>query len=144
VVVRGFYALNDCGTPVRVAAWVVGLNFTLNLTLIWPLAEMGLAVSTSVAAAVQILVLIAIFSRRCASLSWRLLGGTAVRTMTATVLMAGVVYGVLVQMPTGGTILDQLPRVFVPIGLGGATYCAMHWLLGGRELSMLLSGKIDS
>ena len=50
VMVRGFYALNDFGTPVRVAAWMVVLNLVLNLTLIWPLAEAGLAISTAVAA----------------------------------------------------------------------------------------------
>ena len=38
--VRGFYALGDCATPVRVAAVVVALNLALNLTLIWtPLAR---------------------------------------------------------------------------------------------------------
>ena len=29
-------------TPVRVGVWVVGLNLLLNLTLIWPFAEVGL------------------------------------------------------------------------------------------------------
>ena len=39
VVVRGFYALNDYRTPVRVGVWVVSLNLVLNLTLIWPLGR---------------------------------------------------------------------------------------------------------
>ena len=74
VVVRGFYALNDYRTPVRLAAWMVGLNLALNLTLIWPMAEAGLAVSTSITAAVQVLLLMAIFSRRQAPLGWRRVG----------------------------------------------------------------------
>ena len=46
IVVRGFYAVGDYRTPARLAAWMVCLNLALNLTLIWPLAEAGLAVST--------------------------------------------------------------------------------------------------
>ena len=64
MLVRGFYALNDRVTPVRIAVWSVGVNLVLNVTLIWPMAEAGLAVSTSVAAVVQAILLVAIFSRR--------------------------------------------------------------------------------
>ncbi len=141
VVVRGFYASNDCGTPVRVAAWMVGLNLVLNFTLIWPMAEAGLAVSTSVAAAVQTFVLMAIFSRRQAPLGWRLLLATATRTILSTLVMAGVVYLALVHMPSTGGLTSQLLRVGVPILLGGTAYCGSYWLLGGRELGMLLHGR---
>ena len=84
MVVRGFYALGDYPhAGPRLAVWMVGLNLVLNLTLIWPLAEAGLAVSTSVAAAVQVFVLMAIFSRRHAPLGWRPLAATAARTVLA-------------------------------------------------------------
>ena len=33
VMVRGFYALGDCATPVRIAAVMVALNLVLNLVL---------------------------------------------------------------------------------------------------------------
>ena len=143
VIVRGFYALGDFRTPVRVAAWMVGLNLALNLTLIWPLAEAGLAVSTSVAAAVQVFLLVAIFSRRQAPLEWRPLMATAARTILATVVMAGVVCVTLAQLPRHGGLMSQLIRVGVPVGVGGVAYCGLYWLLGGRELGMLLSGRID-
>ena len=143
VIVRGFYALGDFRTPVRVGVWMVGLNLALNLTLIWPLAEAGLAVSTSVAAAVQVFLLVAIFSRRQAPLGWRPLMATAARTILATVVMAGVVYVTLAQLPSAGGLMSQLIRVGAPVGIGGVAYCGLYWLLGGRELGMLLSGRID-
>lgn len=141
VVVRGFYALNDSHTPVRVATWMVGLNLLLNLTLIWPLAEAGLAVATAIAAAVQMFVLMAIFSGRHARLGWRHLSATAVRTVSATGVMAGVVFVALSQMPDTGRLLGNLFRVVVPLGLGGVAYCVVYWLLGGREIGMLVGGK---
>ncbi len=140
VVVRGFYAMNDTGTPVRVAAWMVGLNLALNLTLIWPLAEAGLAVATSLAAAVQVFVLTAIFARRHARLGWRPLAAAAARTVVATLLMSVVVWTVRAAMPEGGGLKNELLQVLVPIALGGAAYCGAYGLLGGRELGMLMSG----
>ena len=70
VVIRGFYALGDTATPVRTAAVIVALNLTLNLTLIWPLAEAGLAVATSISAGVQVFVLMVLFSRGKGPLDW--------------------------------------------------------------------------
>ena len=144
VIVRGFYALGDCGTPVRVAAWMVGLNLALNLTLIWPMAEAGLAVSTSLAAAVQVFVLMAIFSRRQAPLHWRDLSATAARTILSTAVMAAIVYFALDWTPAGLRLWAQIVHVFVPIALGMAGYCGAYWLLGGRELGMLLGGRSES
>jgi putative peptidoglycan lipid II flippase len=143
VVVRGFYALNDYVAPVRVAACVVGLNLVLNLTLIWWMAERGLALSTTVAAAVQVLALMAIFSRRQAPLDWRQLAATALRAILAAAGMAGVVCLVLTKMPSAAGLMGQLFRVGVPILLGTATYCGAYLLLGGRELGMLWSGRAE-
>ncbi len=143
VVVRGFYALSDYRTPVRVCVWVVSLNLLLNLTLIWPLAEAGLALSTTIATVVQLFILTAIFSRRQAPLGWRCLAATAARAILATAAMAGVVYLVLPYMPSSDTLLAKLVHVGVPIFLGAATYCTAYLLMGGRELGMLWSGRVE-
>jgi putative peptidoglycan lipid II flippase len=143
VVVRGFYALGNAATPVRVAVWMVALNLLLNFTLIWWWAEAGLATSTSIAAAVQLVVLTAIFSRRQAPLGWRQLIATTARTVLATLVMAGAVCGALQWIPAGARFTDQLMRVCVPIACGAGAYCGTYLLLGGRELGMLLSGRSD-
>ena len=144
VIVRGFYALNDFRTPVRIAAWTVGLNLFLNLTLIWPFAEAGLAMSTSVSAAVQVLLLMAIFSRRRAPLLWRSLAATAMRTAVSTLAMAAAVQLVMrAPLSTSDRLMGQLLRVAAPLAAGMAVYGAVYLLLRGRELGMLLSGNID-
>jgi putative peptidoglycan lipid II flippase len=121
---------------------MVSLNLALNLILIWPLAEVGFAISTSVAAAVQVLILMTIFSRRRAPLGWRPLLATAARTMLSTLVMAGVVHLTLAQMPGAYRLVDQLICVGAPVISGAAAYCGSYWLLGGRELGMLVSGRI--
>lgn len=91
VLVRGYYALADRATPVRLGMATVALNLLLNLTLVWPLAEAGLAVSTSVAAAAQVLGLVALFSRRHARLDWSDLWGGVWRSGLLTLVMAAAV-----------------------------------------------------
>jgi putative peptidoglycan lipid II flippase len=142
VIVRGFYASNDCGTPMRVALWVVGLNVVIPLTLIWPMAERGLALSTSIASSVQVLSLLVIFSRRHVPLGWRHLAATTARTVLATLVMAGVIYAVCTQLPNNDRLMNRLLQVGAPLSLGAAAYCGSYWLLGGRELGMLMSGRI--
>jgi putative peptidoglycan lipid II flippase len=143
VIVRGFYALNDYVAPIRIAAWMVGLNLALNLTLIWWMAEGGLALSTTLAAAVQVLALMAIFSRRQAPLGWSQLAATSLRTILASGAMAGVVLFALPHMPTDRRLLSQAICVGVPVILGAAAYCGAYLLLGGRELGMLWSGQAE-
>jgi len=137
VVVRGFYALKDSRTPVKVAACTVGLNLVLNLTLIWPLAEAGLAVATSISAIVQVLVLVWIFSRRESPLRWSTLAATAGRTLPATLLMAAGGYGTLSMIDCTQRLTNELARVLLPLVVSAATYCTAYRLLGGRELAMV-------
>ncbi len=66
VLVRGFYALSDRIRPLRVALAAVVLNIVLDFSLIWPLAEAGLATATVVSAALQAIVLAVLFAPACA------------------------------------------------------------------------------
>jgi putative peptidoglycan lipid II flippase len=144
VIVRGFYALSDAGTPARVAAWMVGLNLVLNLTLIWPMAETGMAASTAFAASVQTLILVFLFSRRHAALLWKPLLATVVRTILASLAMACTVYAAMAWMPAPDTLIHRFVQVIVPISLGVAAYCGTFRLLGGRELGTLVSGRSET
>lgn len=50
IFVRAFYARKETRVPVLVSAWMVFANLTLNLILVWPLREAGLALSTAATA----------------------------------------------------------------------------------------------
>ena len=75
VLVRAFHAMEDMRTPVKVGAAMVGLNLALNLTLVWFMREAGLALSSSVTAAVNLLVLGWLLRRRLGRLGGPLGGG---------------------------------------------------------------------
>lgn len=63
-VTRGFYALKDATTPLKISVAMVTLNLTLNLTLIWPLGAAGLAWSTALSAMAQAGLLVFFIRRR--------------------------------------------------------------------------------
>ncbi len=88
---RAFYALGDSATPVRVSLWMVGLNFALNMVLIWtPLRVGGLALSTAVCAMVQVTVLAMLLRRRLGPVVDRETLAGFGRTIGASVAMAAV------------------------------------------------------
>lgn len=137
VVVRGFYALGDRTTPVRVGAWMVLLNLTLNLTLVWPLAEAGLAVATAISAGLQVVLLMLIFSRRCGPLDWPLLVRTLIRAVVASAAMVAAGYPLLSLVAEGPELTTRLLRVLLPLGGCIAVYTVVYALLRGPELQML-------
>jgi putative peptidoglycan lipid II flippase len=130
VLVRAFYAIGDRATPVRIGIVAMIVNFALNLTLIWPLAEVGLAVSTSVAAMLQVGLLSARFSRSGYRLDWPSLGGTLLRTVVATASMSAIVVTMLGLFPKAPGFGNALVRVAVPLPAGLLAYLAVYWLVG--------------
>ena len=140
VLVRAYYALNDRVSPAKIGLAAVGFNVALNLVLIWPLAESGLAVSTSIAAGVQVVLLASIFSRTLVPLAWLELAKTLLRgsiatgTMAAAVVAVGHFYSVDASASRGVLAI----HVTLAIGVGVAVYLGIAWLLGMRELRLLV------
>ncbi|MGD9723315.1 MAG: murein biosynthesis integral membrane protein MurJ [Pirellulales bacterium] len=141
VLVRAFYALGNRVAPARLGLIAVLVNLALNLTLIWPLAEVGLAVSTSLAAGLQVALLATTFSRNACPLAWRELATTVAKSAVSSVAMAAAVAAVLHVFGTAHAA--QSARLAVPlvlaIGAGVAVYLAAAWLLRMPELSLLLA-----
>ncbi|HMN96826.1 MAG TPA: murein biosynthesis integral membrane protein MurJ [Phycisphaerales bacterium] len=109
---RGFFALGDSRTPVRLSIWMVGLNFALNVVLIWtPLREAGLAWSTAICAILQ------------ASILLRLLG----RKVTTDAISGA-----------GAIVETEVRRSWARSALATALMCLAVWLVvdgigGGRD-----------
>ncbi len=64
VLTKGFYAKDDAKTPVVIAMICVGLNFVLNVLLIWtPLNTSGLAWSTAICGVIQACLLLVVIRK---------------------------------------------------------------------------------
>ena len=140
VLTRAFYAMGDTLTPVRVSVAMVALNVALNLVLIWPLREAGLAWSTAFTAVLQCLILVA--------LSRRLLPGeplfdTSTRRALAriaglTLAMAGLVLVTRTIAPEGTAWTHSFVSLLLAAGVGTLGYLALARAVRSPELSWLL------
>jgi putative peptidoglycan lipid II flippase len=143
VLTRAFYAKGDTRTPMRVSIAMVALNLALNVTLIWPLREAGLALATTMTATLQCLVL--------ARLARRLTGGqvvtdsgvivTGARIVLAAAVMCAAVLAAQWAMGERDSWAWQLLRVVCAAGAGGAVFFGAAAALRIRELGWLLGTR---
>ncbi len=57
ILLTGFYSQKDMRTPVKVSLGCISLNIVLNLILMWPLRQGGIALATAISSAVNFAVL---------------------------------------------------------------------------------------
>lgn len=88
VVIRTYYALHDSKTPARIALYMVVANLGLNLVLVFPLQERGLALSTALTAYMQLLWLSVRLKRLAPEVQWRPVAASLIRSLVASTMMA--------------------------------------------------------
>jgi putative peptidoglycan lipid II flippase len=138
VVTRAFYALGDSVTPVKVSVWMVVLNFVLNVVLIWtPLGVGGLALSTAIAATLQIIILQRILARRIGVVIHAPLRMSWARTAVATLIMGGAVWGVSLALPDTPTWWWSVVRLSVLCAVGAAAYYGAARAMRMPELTQI-------
>jgi putative peptidoglycan lipid II flippase len=138
VLYRGFYAVGERSVPVRLGLCAVGLDLALNLSLIWPLAERGLALSTAISASLQVALLAWLIQGRVGRLDWAHIGATAARALVATGAMSAACLSALWLIPSGSSTAGETAALAIPILLAVVTYFAVARWLGLEELGLLL------
>jgi len=147
VLVPAFYALKDTRTPVRVGIRAVLINLLLNMLFIltWPdgYKHAGLACATVIASGLNCLVLAMIITRRVGSPGWVAMGGSFIRVVVASILMASAVLAARQVLParlpllSPATKIGQLLNVGTCILIGLLTYAAAAFALCRSELRSL-------
>ncbi|MBM4016831.1 MAG: murein biosynthesis integral membrane protein MurJ [Planctomycetes bacterium] len=142
ILTRAFYAMEQITTPRRIAMLSAGLNFACNLTLVWPMAEGGLALSTVISALFQTAALAWILQQRCTHLEWRAIGASAARTVLAAAIMGAAAWAAIWQalprlMPDGRPLYGA--QLAAGVVLGGAVFIAAARLMKMSELRDLLA-----
>ncbi|MCI0343066.1 MAG: polysaccharide biosynthesis C-terminal domain-containing protein, partial [Planctomycetales bacterium] len=135
VLARAHHARADTRTPVRIALVSVAANFGLNLALVWPMREAGLACATALSCALQA-ALLARALRGRVPVPWRagVLPAVA-KALGATALSAAAAWGALVV--AGGT--GPALQCAAGVGAGIGAYLAAALALGSAEIRGLIS-----
>lgn len=139
VLTRGFYALKDAKTPLRITVVNVFLNLVLNCVLIWYMGVAGLAWSTAFCAMWQTFLLIRAM-RRYVKLplddavlwSWG-------RTALLSVIMGLVLYPMIQMVDlTAMSRRESALMLALLVSVGGGVFLVGAWLLKAQELRWLL------
>lgn len=118
IVVPSFYAIRDSRTPVLVSALTVGLNIIVNLTMVRVLGYRGLALGTAASAIFNATVLLWLLRRRLRGLDGRRVGGTAVKSLAASIIMGAAAWGTdawLAALLPGSSSAVRLARLVASI-----------------------------
>lgn len=132
VLTRAFYARGDTKTPMKISLTAVSVNLALNLVLIWPLREAGLAWATAGSATVQFVLLTIGLKRKhgLGAFDVPTIAG-CLRIAVCTAGMTAVLMGMRWAIPSPETWLGNAWRLaaFVAAGMGS---------FGGMALALRL------
>ena len=133
ILARLFYAQHNTRTPMFVALLWLVVAVGLSYLLVEVLGLGGLALASSIAFTVQVIVLYALLRRRLGDLGDRASLVALGRATAATIGMSGAVYGVVLLFS------NSLVQLVLGGGVGVVVYLLLSQLFGGREIRDLVA-----
>lgn len=139
VLTPGFYARQDTRTPVRVAVFSMLFNLIGNLTLIWPFGHVGVAISTAIAAWVNVLVLYWLLHRRDQLRMDARFRAKGLRIVAASAAMGAALWllNPLFDAHMAAGLVERVVALGLLCGLGGLVYGAAALIFRAYSLSEL-------
>lgn len=135
--VQGFYALEDMVTPFRVAGLALVANVGLCFVLVGPMGHGGLALATSLASYLNVIVLYVVFRRRVGSVEETRLVVSVGRAILASAGMGLVCWWLAQRLNLMHTPQFSLlvGGCLATVAAGVLAYLLFAWLLRAEELS---------
>jgi len=140
VVAPAFYALGRTRVPLIASVSAVAANLIWNLTTFHRFGHVGLAVGTSLAATVNLTVLLVAFQTQIRGLFTRDFFGGVARIAAASAVMAAAVWLASTRLEPLEIprLLGWVIKVFVPVTLGAVVYFGAARALGLDEATALV------
>ena len=141
VVAPVFYSLGDTKTPVKVSVLAVAVNIVLNLALMRPLGFRGLALATSLAAMINMFVLMFVLQRRVGPLNLVGLATSFSKILGSSALLGAILLGFQRIYPLNLETAALPSKIFYLLALtllAGGSYALISYLLKTRELSLIM------
>jgi putative peptidoglycan lipid II flippase len=140
LITMSFYALKDTKTPVRIGIYIVLINIALDLILVRYLAHSGLALATSVAAIINLIILLKVLQDKIGNLELKSQTSFLIKIIISSIFLA--IICVLISNYFGSVLdlnnkYNQIIQVIVPIFCGGMVYLISSYILGVKEVRSL-------
>jgi putative peptidoglycan lipid II flippase len=140
IVISTFYALHDTRTPVKMALISIIANAILGILLMKPLGHGGLALSTSLAAILNVWLLTHRLSVKLGRLGWKNLAPSAFKIMACSGIMGIAVWSFssLMTLHEAKTLYGLFVGLMGSILTGLVFYGGSALLFRSREIEMVL------
>lgn len=141
VLVKIFYSNKDTKTPVYVALITIAVLFTVDIFLVRVFQYQGLAMGSTIAAYVNVIILWMIMRKKFQCLGFMALFKTLKSTLIASVSMFGVLYVSCDYLEKTLNLTlrrNQILEVGILVLLGMAIYALLIWLLDRKELKEVM------
>jgi len=140
IIVATFFALQDTKTPLKMAGVAIVANIVLGVVLMKPLAHGGLALATSLASMMNLVLLLGALRTKLGALGWKNISLSVCRSVACSVIM-----GVAISMATlfifpdsNKTLSGMIGGVAGSIAVGLCVYAAASYMLKSPELNRVL------
>ncbi|MDO4872001.1 MAG: murein biosynthesis integral membrane protein MurJ [bacterium] len=143
IAARGFYAMEDTKTPLRVSLIAIGLNILLAIvfSLVFNLGPFGLAWAQVIGAVLEIVILLALMSKRVDKLfDGEMLSGLS-KMFFASIITSLVCYVLISMMPllsTDARFFSVFPKFCIMVAGASITYLASAKMLKIPEVEPIL------
>ena len=143
IVARGFYALKDTWTPVKVGVCAVALALALNCMIYYCgwLEGRWLALSASAVAVANVFCLMILMNRRLVDFGIRRLIKLFVTAVLSSTVAGGAAWGLGVIIGRAGVVQSgaiKFLHVLAPIGIAISVYILLLWVMRVPELDQTL------
>ena len=141
IVTATFFALQDTRTPVLIAVISIAANCILGLVLMRPLAHGGLALATSLASILNLILLVLVLRRRLGSWGWKNIVESAFRALLSTVVM-GVIIWVAAELlipSVNVTFINLLVGLSASIAIGLCVYALISYVCKSPEYMSIMT-----
>ena len=141
VITRAFYALHDTMRPLIISLITIALNFVLNITLMGPLQEGGLALAYSITGILNMVILLWLLRKKIGPIGAKSLFKSFLLITAAACIMGAVSLGVSNYI---GAYLDlaakknQLIQVGISVVVGLLIYIGAIFIFRLEEAQMVL------
>jgi putative peptidoglycan lipid II flippase len=140
VIVSAFYSLQDTKTPVKIAVVALVVNIIAGVILMFPMKHSGLALATSIASAVNVIMLFVILEGKVGKFLKRDFYISVSKTVLSSLIMGVAIIAVTYSLHWNnqGPFHERLFILIISIVVGIVIFITSSYLLKSEEIIALI------
>ena len=140
ILYRVFYSMSDTKTPMINGSISLIINIVLNIVLIKPLGFIGLAISTSIASIITVILCFITLKKKTGYFGGDKIIKTILKSFVASIIMAVVVVFVYNNLYTilGIGTINEIVSVAISVILGATVYAVIIYILKIEEVRLIV------